>query len=971
MPPNLQLFKYLLTQSEIVGSDNRNPITIDDPDKIFLIQQGAADLFWVDMPTDGTLADRHFLFRCDEQGLIMPLLGGDGLGSQFQVKVVGVGNCRIAILSADLFFGAIIDERWKKDAAALIDPWIVALNNALSRTIIPRPKAVNIPEDTDQFLFEPHIFYSAHHDIVWCSRLQNQALVLGLEYLISDREILFPLTPANWITVQQPTESSLFKTENILADSGLRYSIHTWHQLFISCFAMNLTIDLVDEINYLKNTAHFRSQLMKKSMSDLTTILDMPHPASAFHDNDSLKWAFSRVCQAAHIDVMIPKHFDSQKYENPLKALINSLDIRYRRIYADHDWWRFDHGPLLAFLKEDSRPVAIVPSSLGQYELCIQGELRAYRLTRVTAELLAPAMYQFYRTFSLQKIGIVELFKFSIRGFAHDFQLILGLGTLGGWLSVLTPFLFGIVYDHLIPSAERSQLLIVVLALILGGVSSAIFQIIRSMFMMRVEYVSDISLQTAIMDRILKLPAYFFRDYSAGNLATRANAINTIRQLAAGTTITTILNSLFAGYYFFLLYYYSPGLIGWSVFLILTGMLIRALFGWRQIKYMRATQELLQKHQGFIFQLINGIAKIRASNAHQNAFSVWAALFHRLRTEACQAAKIQNISGIFFALFPLLTSIVLFYQISRIYHSSELSTGIILAFITGFNILIASFLQIVASFQQLLQAIPLYESARPILETLPESTDEKMIIDHLNGEIEISHINFRYHPDFPVVLDDINLHIFPGEFVAFVGSSGSGKSTLFRLLLGFEKPVSGSIYYDGVDMEKIDTTSLRRQMGVVLQSSRLLSGSILDNLIGAAPDLTLEDALLAVKMAGLAEDIEKMPMGMQTLIMEGGGAFSGGQRQRLMIARAIIQRPRIILMDEATSALDNRTQEIVSESLAGLHCTRIVIAHRLSSIIKADKIFVMQNGRIIETGNYEQLMLNKGSFYKLAMRQQV
>jgi ABC-type bacteriocin/lantibiotic exporter with double-glycine peptidase domain len=257
------------------------------------------------------------------------------------------------------------------------------------------------------------------------------------------------------------------------------------------------------------------------------------------------------------------------------------------------------------------------------------------------------------------------------------------------------------------------------------------------------------------------------------------------------------------------------------------------------------------------------------------------------------------------------------------------------------------------------------------MDTIPEIAEGKPVIEQLSGAIELCNVSFRYHDGAPKVIDDLSLKIRAGQYVAIVGSTGCGKSTLLRLMLGFEKPQTGAVYYDGKDLAGIDLKSLRRNIGVVMQNGKLFCGDIFSNIIISAPHLTMNDAWEAAEMAGVADDIRKMPMGMHTMISEGSGGISGGQRQRIMIARAIAPRPKIIMLDEATSALDNITQKIVSDSLDTLKCTRIVIAHRLSTIRECDRIIYLENGRIVEDGTYDELISRGGRFAELVERQRL
>jgi ATP-binding cassette subfamily C protein len=297
-----------------------------------------------------------------------------------------------------------------------------------------------------------------------------------------------------------------------------------------------------------------------------------------------------------------------------------------------------------------------------------------------------------------------------------------------------------------------------------------------------------------------------------------------------------------------------------------------------------------------------------------------------------------------------------------------LTTGSFLAFFVAFNQFLAAVLQLSTTTLSILNVVPLYERAKPILESSPEVDPAKTLPGELSGAIEMSNIVFRYDQDSPLVLRGLTLSVQAGEFVAIIGQSGCGKSTVLRLLLGFEKPESGSIYFDGQDLSGLDVQGVRQQSGVVLQSGRLVAGTILTNIIGSA-SLTGEDAWEAARMAGMDADIKAMPMGLHTVVSEGGGTLSGGQRQRLMIARAIVNKPRIVLFDEATSALDNETQAIVSRSLESLRATRIVIAHRLSTVINADRIVVLEKGTVVQSGTYQELISQDGLFRELAQRQ--
>jgi ATP-binding cassette subfamily C protein len=370
-----------------------------------------------------------------------------------------------------------------------------------------------------------------------------------------------------------------------------------------------------------------------------------------------------------------------------------------------------------------------------------------------------------------------------------------------------------------------------------------------------------------------------------------------------------------------------------------------------------------------VLQFLSSISKLRVAGAEIQAFAVWAERFGQQRRHQLRSRTTANMLATFNAGLPLVCQLVIFALAASLLTSEQsLRTGDFLAFMAAFTICLNGMLQASQAIVRAAVVIPMYEHARPILTALPEVDSGKADPGQLSGSIEVQHLSFRYQEDGPLVLRDVSLQIDAGEFVALVGPSGSGKSTTLRLLLGFEEPEAGNIYYDGQEFSGLDRQAVRNQIGVVLQGGRLMAGDIFTNIVGSSL-ATMDDAWEAARMAGLDGDIEAMPMGMHTVISEGGGTFSGGQRQRLMIARALVRRPKMLYFDEATSALDNRTQSIVSKSLERMRASRIVIAHRLSTIQHADRIYVLDKGRVVETGTYDELISRKGPFYELAKRQ--
>jgi ATP-binding cassette subfamily C protein len=569
----------------------------------------------------------------------------------------------------------------------------------------------------------------------------------------------------------------------------------------------------------------------------------------------------------------------------------------------------------------------------------------------------------------------IDLVKFGARGLQGDFKMIIMMGVVSGVLGTFTPFFTGQIFDRVIPGAERNQLLQLTLGLIFAALATATFQITRAIAVLRVEGKMDYSIQAALWDRLLNLPSTFFRDYSAGDLADRAEGIDSIRAAISGVGVSAVLGSMTSVFYLVMLFKYNMKLAFTAFGLVLVSVLVSSGANLVQVRFQRRQYAIRGKISGLVLQLITGVNKLRVAGAEDHAFKVWARGFSEQKRVSFQVGRVANFLAVFNAGFPIVTSIGIFFVMFALKATSDasggdfkMSTGDFLAFNAAFGMFLTAMLALSSASLSILSIVPMYERLKPIITTEPEIDDAKSYPGELMGEIEVFHVNFRYKPDGPLILKNVSLKIKAGEFIAFVGGSGSGKSTLLRLLLGFEKPEAGNVYFDGQDLATLDLREVRQQMGVVLQTSRLVPTDIYRNIVGASP-LTLDDAWEAARMAGLEEDIKGMPMGMHTVVSEGGGTFSGGQRQRLMIARAIVNRPRILFFDEATSALDNRTQKIVTDSLDAMHATRIVVAHRLSTIINADRIIVLEQGRIVEEGSYKDLLERGGQFAELAKRQ--
>lgn len=721
-----------------------------------------------------------------------------------------------------------------------------------------------------------------------------------------------------------------------------------------------------------ENDRMFMSRAVEQ-LSSVTEVATVPVKPGLM-TNDSLNMACAAVGAAMGMTIRPLPDQQGHRSREPIYDIAKASHVRVRQVVLKDEWWKHDNGPMVAFLQEENRAVALLQETPGHYQIHDPTAQTTVPVTAEEAESLKPFAYTFYRTLPAHALTVKDILKFGAqRSLKRDFIMVLVMGLAGGLLGMIMPIATGILFDQIIPEAERAQVLQMAAILFVVAISILLFQVTRSLALLRIEGRMDSSIQAAVWDRLLSLPVPFFRDYSAGDLAMRANSINTIRREISGVAMTTIFSGIFSSFNFFLLFYYDFRLALAALVLVVVSVLVTATLSLLQIRYQRKLVQLEGKISGQVLQVLQGIAKFRVTGAESRAFYLWAQLFSAQKKTAYSARMLANWLAVFNTVFPVVASMVLFYAVLNVGQGgsgggSGLSPGQFIAFFAAFTVFLGAMVSMSNALISMINIVPLYERAKPILQTTPEVAEAMANPGRLSGHIEISRLSFKYKEGQPLIVEDLSLQIKPGEFVAIIGPSGSGKSTLFRLLLGFEKPNSGSVYYDGQDLKQLDVRAVRSQLGVVLQNGKVMSGDIFTNIVGSS-NLTIDDAWEAARQAGFDEDIRQMPMGMHTVVSEGGGTLSGGQRQRMLIARAIVKRPRIILFDEATSALDNRTQAIVSESLEKLEATRVVIAHRLSTIMNADRIVVLEQGRIVESGTYHDLLQQDGLFAELAKRQ--
>lgn len=950
---------------------SNEPFLLDDPHTVWLLQSGSIAVFTVTVKDGNPEGSRHYLFNsAPGEALFGSALSSEGAKHR-GILAIAVEATQLLQVSLEHLLELVV--AGDREAIDLLENWVRQLGTGLN---FGSASGVSVPAAGNRYLAltNGQILQPVTGKVSWVKLQQGSARWMGLETLMLRPESgVSPLSTAMWLEADGTVEVAVAETTDISDVDTLAAGLSQLHANFCRC--LNWVEQQQAETEFLRFQERQQRdrQVSEAALGEMAAVMQ-PIPAEFFQEGTLLLVAVGAVGRALGITISPPaRSEDLQRVKDPLDAIARASGFRTRKTILAGRWWQQNNGPLLAYTEREQQPIALLLKSNRSYELFDPLERTRIPVDAGVAATVAPEAYMFYRPLPAKIGSALAIFKFGVKGYAKDLLFVIITGVVATLLGMVTPQATSILIDNAIPDSDRGLVMQIGLALFAVAIGRSAFELAQGVLTLRVENAADAALQPAVWDKLLSLKPSFFRQYSSGDIQSRVMGVSQIRQQLSGAVLRTLLSGVFAVLNLGLMFAYSWKLTLIAIVIALFAIFVTGFSSFAIVRKKRPLQELDGVLLGLSVQLINGVAKLRVAAAEERAFAYWSKRYTQQKKLTVGSQRIDDSVSVFNEALPTVSSILFFWFAILFIQQAQggsggFSAGTFLAFNSAFGTFIGGATELSNTLTDVLEIVPMWERVQTIIKATPEVEPSMADPGRLTGRLTLEHVTFRYREDGPLTLDDVSIHAAPGEFIAVVGPSGSGKSTIFRLLLGFDTPASGTVYYDGQDLAGLDIHAVRRQLGVVLQNGRINTGSLFDLITGGAL-VTMDEAWEAARNAGFAEDVEQMPMGMHTMVSEGGTNLSGGQRQRLLIARALVLKPKIILMDEATSALDNRTQAIVSESLDKMNATRVVIAHRLSTIRNANRIYVVEAGRVVQVGTFEELVSQEGMFARLVARQ--
>ncbi|MCY4012331.1 MAG: ATP-binding cassette domain-containing protein [Gammaproteobacteria bacterium] len=950
------------------------PVKLDDPDSAWFIEQGAVNLFVVEFE-DGSerAAPQHLLRR--ESGWLLPGVAPDhgdaGEATSLSIVAKGLPGTLLRRLPA-----SALSEVHPAELADQIDTWLSAFTDTLSRFAGRLPPPTALAEPGMARTLAPCVV-SARRDVVWVSGLPSGAGmymdIVDPSELVDARGLegaAIPLTRASWLTLFDEATVRGQATQTLAAQGMLQPALAAFHVVAFALERLNRRLAVVDEANLERARTMSRHTAEQAARQRLFNVYDRPLERDAHDEDTALADALHTIGRHQGVEIKVPKRSGSVDSPLDLNDILDASGVRARRVrFRDEGkWWRGDSGPLLAFRAESGQPVALLPRLFGRYREVDPVAKRSANVTAHRAAALQDEGWMFYRPLPAREAKPTDLLRMALHGSAGDVARLVLAGIPGGLIKLLPAIALGFVANQVVAGTGDSALYAVAVTLAGFGLLGALLHMLQSTAMMRLEGRAASQVEAAFWDRLMRLPSNVLHGRPAGDLAMSGMAFQNLRDGLQGAVADSLLSVVFLLPVFGVIFFYDAALGSIALGFSAASLLVTVALGLRQLSPHGRMIRAIRRVAGRLFQIVGGIARLRMENAEASAFAIWADDYREQKRAELELGEIEGHSRAFGTALPLLAAGVLLLAVVAV-GDRNLPVGDFLVVYTVFIAFQSAIGRLGESLSAVAATLPAFAQMRPLLAASPETDTEGEPVDRLGGEVLFDHVSFRYEPDGPLILNDVTIHARPGEFVAIAGESGAGKSTLFRLALGVEVPTAGAVYYDGRDLRHLNLKQLRRKVGTVPQAVRLHPQDIWDNVVAHHEGTTTEEAWQMARAAAIEREIKAMPMGMMTMVGDGSTLLSGGESQRVTIARSLLGSPRVMLLDEATNWLDNESQAEVMRNLAGLTSTRIVIAHRLSTLESADRIYVMQEGTVVQCGTFRELMEVEGAFKQLVSRQ--
>lgn len=943
------------------------PLDMGDPQFAWFIDKGAVDLFLVEHRDGVEQSAPQHLLRAD-CGRLLP-------GVEPQVRNTTLGLIAKGLPGTVLRRLPITSLAAVRSAelAEHVDAWVMDVSAMLSRDVLPRPRP-DVLVDPARAPAAMSGTLSAQRDVVWVSEVPPgtglfMSLIDPAESKRGTASTTLPLTPVSWLTLMEPVQLCARSSETLAEESLLLPTLAHFHAVVLSLERLNRRLAVVDQANLERARATNRRGDEEGARRRLFNLYGLLEPEDAGGSDSALLDVLRIIGRHERIDFKWPARMVASDAATALGEVLDASGVRGRRVrLAQEDrWWIGDSGAMLAFREDDGLPVALLPGILGRYrELDPFG--RKIRVTPERAKSLRAEAWVFYEPLPSGSLGPRDLFRLARRGGGVDFMRFVLTGLLGGLVTLLPAMVVGFILDEVIPTGATGLLYAGTAALAAFALVRALLHVLQGTALMRLEGRATSRVEAAFWDRLLRLPLGCLHRYSAGDLAMRGMTFQHLRDTVQGVVAGAVLSMVFLSPAFLLIFYYDAVLGGVTAAFGLLSLILTVILGLGQIAPQGRVIRTIHHLAGRLFQLINGISKLRVEGAEGSAFAVWARDYREQKHAELQRSTLETHLQAFGTALPLLAGAVLILA-ATVPGRETITAGDFFVVYLLFILFLTGVARLGASFGAIAAIMPALAQIRPFLTEIPETSVDGEPVETLGGEIVFDHVSFQYDPDGPLILDDVSIQARPGEFIAIAGESGAGKSTLFQLALGLGQPSAGAVYYDGRDLKHLNIKQVRRQIGAVPQKVQLHPQDLWDNIVGDDEKATVEDAWHAAKLAAVDREIAAMPMGMLTNVGDSASVTSGGESQRITIAHALISNPRILLLDEATNWLDNDSQSKIMLNLMGLTSTRIVIAHRLSTLRQADRIYVLRSGKVVQEGSFAELSATEGVFQDLVRRQ--